>query len=134
MGIYTEFIFQGQTKANLPHEIKELIDYFFGNCSELYIFQLGSNRKLPDHPFFKCDRWNQIGHMGSYYFSPFALRHKENHILNDGKERVFLICNLKNYHHEIQLFLDWINPYMEFYWGYHCYEGNENPVFFRHNR
>lgn len=134
MGMYTEFLFQGETKANLPKEIKELIDYYFGESFELDIGQPGSNRKLPDHNFFKCDRWHHIGHIGSYYFSPFALRHKQEHIQEDGTQRVFLICNLKNYHDEIELFLDWIDPYMEFYWGHYCYEEDEKPTFFKVRR
>ncbi len=130
MGMYTEFLFQGETKANLPHQVKELIYYFFDtNSSEI----IGSC-DLPDHPFFKCDRWKHIGHIGSYYFSPFALRHKKNHIQNDGTERVFLICNLKNYHDEIKLFLDWIDLHMEFYWGYYFYEEDEQPTFFNVRR
>ncbi len=133
MGMYTEFIFQGETKANLPKEIKELIDYFFGDTFELDIGQ-PVQYKLPDHPFFKCDRWNQIGHIGSYYFNPFALRYKQDHIQEDGTERVFLLCNLKNYHDEIKLFLDWIDPYTEHYWGYYCYEEDEAPTFFKVRR
>jgi hypothetical protein len=130
MGMYTEFLFQGETKANLPHEIKELIYYFFDeNSSEI----IGSY-ELPDHPFFKCERWRHIGHIGSYYFSPFCLRYKKEHIQKDGTERVFLICNLKNYHGEIKLFLDWIDPYMEFYWGHYCYEEDEQPTFFKVRR
>ena len=106
MGMYTEFIFQGETKANLSPEIKELINYFFGDSYDSDIGQPNSCVALPKHDFFKCDRWQHIGHMSSYYFSPFALRHKQDHIQDDGTERVFLICNLKNYHNEIKLFLE----------------------------
>jgi hypothetical protein len=120
-------MFQGETKANLPLEIKELIDYFFDEGSILNKL----NTSLPEHIFFKCERWRHIGHMGSYYFNPFSLRYKEDHIQRDGTQRVLLICNLKNYNDEIELFLDWIDQYMEFYWGYYLYEEQDTPTFFR---
>ena len=130
MGMYTEFLFQGVTKCNLDHEIKVFIDYFFDENSSPTI----GYYKLPDHPFFQCERWRHIGHVGSYYFSPFCLRYKQKHIQNDGSECVFLICNLKNYHNEIKLFLEWIDPYMEFYWGHYCYEEDDMPTFFNVRR
>lgn len=131
--MYTEFLFQGATKSNLPENIRELIGYFFDKNSVGFqgIFQ---KETLPDHPFFLCDRWGQIGHMCSYSFNPFVLRLKKDHILNDGTEKVFLMCNLKNYGSEIELFLDWIDPYMEFYWGHYCYEEDDKPTFFKVRR
>ncbi len=128
--MYTEFLFQGENKANLPDDIKELMYYFFDEDSA----ELIGNYKTPDHPFFKCERWQCIGHMSSYYFNPFALRYRQNHIIGDETERVFLLCNLKNYHDEIKLFLDWIDPYMEHYWGHYYYEEDEAPTFFKVRR
>lgn len=128
MGMYTEFLFQGETKANVPANIKELFDYFFNENTN------GGEISKPDHDFFKTSRWQNIGHANSYYFNPFALRHKQEHIIQDGTQRVFLMCSLKNYHDEIKLFLDWIDTYMEFYWGHYCYEEDEEPTFFKVRR
>lgn len=130
MGMYTEFLFQGETKKDLPHEIKEFIDYFFEEDSTDLIGEPEKN-KLPDHSFFKCGRWRFIGHMSSYSFNPFALRYSQKHIRDDAGQHVFLLCNLKNYDDEIRLFLDWIDPYMEFYWGHYCYEEDDQPTFFK---
>ena len=126
MGMFTEFLFQGETKANLPENVKELIDYFFHGHSHI----TKNPEPMIGHPFFNCDRWKHIGHAASYYFSPFSLRHKIEHIQKDGTERVFLLCNLKNYFNEIELFLNWIDPYMEFYWGHYWYEESDKPTFF----
>ena len=134
MGMYTEFLFQGETKANLPKDIQELFDYYFGECFGLDIGNPDSLRKLPDHEFFKCDRWDHIGHTSSYYFSPFSLRHSQNNVMDNMGKHVFLLCNLKNYGDEIKLFLDWIDPYMDSYWGHYCYEEDEQPKFFKVRR
>lgn len=123
MGVYTELIFQGEVKFDIPKQIQELFDYFFGDSEELYLY-IDKRDKLPDHCFFDCPRWRHIGHMSSYYFTPFPLRYMQ------GKKFVFLRCDLKNYDNEIELFLDWIRPYMVDFYGWHWYEEDEQPTFF----
>jgi hypothetical protein len=133
MGMYTELIFQGESKPDLPKDIQELFDYFFSDTFELDIGQPHSVRKLPDHPFFQCQRWNQIGYMSSHYFTPFALRYTQGTSWNNTKY-VFLRCDLKNYDDDIQLFLDWIKPYMVDYYGWYWYEEDETPTIFKEGR
>jgi hypothetical protein len=128
--MYTEFIFQGETKPNLPDEVYVMLDYFFNECSADLIEDI----KTPDHPFFKCFRWNNIGHMSSFYFMPFTVRYKQNQNgINQGAY-VFLRCDLKNYDNEIDLFLDWIKPYMTGYYGWKWYEEDEQPEIIKYNR
>lgn len=125
--MYTELIFQGETKPNLPKEVQELFYYFFDeNSSELI-----GEFETPDHEFFQCSRWRSIGHMSSYYFNPFSLRHIEKHIRPNAGKHVFLRCDLKNYDNEIEKFLEWIKPYMEEYWGYYWYEEDKTPTIFK---
>lgn len=129
MGMYTEFLFQGETKPDLPKDIEVLINYFF-NENSAFRFYVPTSKNLPDHPFFKCDRWMLIGHMSSYYFSPFALRQIQKHVREDGGLHVFLLCSIKNYDNEIEQFMNWLDPYMHFYWNHIWYEENEKPIFF----
>lgn len=128
MGMYTEFLFQGESKSDLPKNIQDLFDYFFGEGEKNHIELIEAG--LPEHPFFQCPRWCHIGHMSSYYFSPFALRHTQKHARWTSGHHVFFICNLKNYDNEIELFLDWVAHHMNFYWGHHHYEEDEKPTFF----
>lgn len=127
MGMYTELVFQGYTKHDLPQETQELFYYFFNEDSS----ELIGDFKTPDHEFFQCDRWRQIGRMSSYYFIPFALRNMTEHVRSNEGNYVFLRCDLKNYNSEIEKFLDWIKPYMEKCWGYYWYEEDESPVIFK---
>jgi len=132
MGMYTEFVFQGEkiVSQKLPKNIIELFSYFFDKDTTIH----SQDVQLPDHPFFKCSRWDHIGHMSSYYFNPFALRYSQKHVLDNCGEHVFLLCNLKNYGNEIKLFLDWVDPYMDSYWGHHWYEEDDAPTFFKVRR
>ena len=131
--MYTEFVFQGETKKDLPKDIQELLDYFFDEDSADLIGEVEKN-KLPDHPFFSCPRWRHIGHKSSYYFNPFALRYSQKHVIENAGKHVFLLCNLKNYDSDIELFINWVDPYMNEYWGHHWYEEDDMPTFFKVRR
>ncbi len=125
MGMYTELIFQGEIKKEVPESINSLLNYFFDKDSCLYSYFF--DKELPDHPFFKCDGWKMIGHCCSHYFTPFSLRHKESNY-------VFMRCDIKNYNNEIELFLDWISEYMNYYYGWYWYEEDDEPTIFDRNR
>ncbi len=133
MGMYTEFVFQGRAKNNLPLNVKNLFDYFFNKDSEL-INEDTSKIDLPEHNFFYCSNWAVIGHVSSYYFNPFSLRYSQKNPVEDNGDHVFFVCNLKNYDSEIELFLNWIDEYMDEYWGYHWYEEDDVPTFFKVRR
>jgi len=122
MGTYTELIFQGEINEEVPESIKSLLNYFFDEDSIL-----PNDRELPIHPFFKCERWNMIGHCSSYYFTPFSLIHKQSNY-------VFMRCDIKNYSGEIELFLDWISEYMNYYYGWYWYEEDDEPTIFDKNK
>ena len=54
---------------------------------------------LPDHPFFKCERW-------------FLLRPKDIECLHYmyGEKYLYFDCEFKNYDNELDKFLNWIFP------------------------
>lgn len=66
-----------------------------------------------DHPFFRTDRWQWMLRHASYYFpvsKSFSAYKDDKHF----PETVFSIrCNLKNYSNEIELFWDWIGPFID---------------------
>jgi hypothetical protein len=123
MGMYTDFCFDAEFKANTPSEITELLTAW-SKGDDL-------TNDLPDHPFFKCDRWSFIGHCCSYYFDSKPLfRFEFDSILN--KYTINIRCNLKNYSDEIEKFCDWIYPYLakaegEFL-GFSRYEKDQTPT------
>lgn len=134
MGTYTELVLQAHIKSDLPDNVKPLIDYFFDEKSEWMKLTDEQKNNLPDHNFFKCERWSQIGHFSSYSFSPFSLKYKTNYGLNNpGEISTFLLCNIKNYDNEIELFLDWLKPYAFEMWGYHRCEADDPSFFYIQN-
>ena len=58
---------------------------------------------IPDHPLFKCDRWQQVG---SAYF--------DDHPPPTWDEVTLAVeFDMKNYCDEIEKFLDWLRPYID---------------------
>lgn len=51
MGAYTEFVFQGEVRENIPPEVKKLFDYFFGDMEEFWGYYWYTEDKFPT--FFK---------------------------------------------------------------------------------
>lgn len=129
MGMYTELIFQGYRKSNLPEDIMVFIDYFFNTK----VIDLPAILKLPEHKFFSCLRWSHLGHVSSFYFHPSSIRDTYNDSRHNSAY-VFMRCDIKNYDNEIELFLDWIKPYMENFRAYSWYEEDEFPTIFKHYR
>lgn len=99
MGMYTELIIKCRIKRDAPAKVLEILEYMFGP-SEQY-----DPVDLPDHPFFKCERWMAIGDCHSHYHIPAVLNYYKD-------TRLFSRSDLKNYGDEIGQFLDWLNPYI----------------------
>ena len=70
--------------------------------------------KLPDHPFFSTNRWDMMAKSGRSIIKGFPY--------TDNTE-IMLIGDFKNYDDEINLFIDWIAPYLyDCLTGYSHYE------------
>lgn len=69
--------------------------------------------KLPNHDLFKNgNRWEWMLHSCSHYFVPRSsslLEYSES----GGKWAFINRSDLKNYSSEIQLFVDWLMPYID---------------------
>lgn len=105
MGDYTECFIKCRLK-DLPKNVEDVLTYMFTEST------LDLPQDLPDHPFFKTPRWCCIGKCSSYYHIPTNLNHFK---FDDIAKCYYLISysNIKNYHNEISLFFDWLNPYID---------------------
>lgn len=91
----------------------------------------GEHNQLPNHPLFETSRWDIMLNCGSAYF----MDQPDSKVIiskYNPNEDIWLNVrsNLKNYDWEIELFLDWIQPYIEYdeFIGYMRYEEYENPT------
>ena len=126
MGMYTEIVANFALKENVPSEVITILQYLVGD-------QENRPTKLPDHDFFKCNRWAATLMMSSYYFMPIS-----NSILHhDEPNSTWYLSSrsdLKNYDGEIEKFFDWIDPYVDAlngeFLGYSRYEESLEPILF----
>lgn len=127
MGHYTEFVFAAKLKADTPDEIIDTLKMVVEGPPENVVI---------DHPFFKCDRWRWFGSQSSQMFGYTrpASNVDYDHIANQWM--VSIRCSLKNYQGEIDHFIDWIKPYVEYgsgdcnLLGYSMDEDGDIPVMY----
>lgn len=119
MGTYTELVLKCDIKEDKPKIVHEALNFLF-NKNQL------RPDELPDHPFFKKMTWDCIGRCSSFYHCPGTLN------FYDGRY-LFSRSDLKNYDDEIQLFLDWLIPYLSAspgkFIGWIFLEGEKEPEF-----
>lgn len=120
MGMYTEFHFNSEIKDDPV--VLSVLGYMLDNTKP--------KPTLPDHSLFECGRWPYMLNNDSYYFD--ADTHSTLRYDDCGCWYLCIRCNLKNYNKEIQLFIDWIMPYLERYegefLGFYRYEETEEPT------
>ena len=121
MGMYTKLSVDIRFRENLPEEVIAALDIMSGNND--YI-----NQTLPQHDLFKTSRWEFMFRCSSYYHTPFSLTkfHKD-----EISQSYYLTSSsdFKNYNGEIDLFFDFIAPYVEDgFLGYSQYEEAEHPT------
>lgn len=121
MGMYTELNIGVNLSQTTPTEVIETIQRML--CSD------DAYKPSIEHPLFKTERYHWMLNMDSYYFDGFtnsAIR--QDHVSKEWQ--LDIRCNLKNYSHEIELFLDFIAPYITTsgFLGYIRYEADELPT------
>lgn len=123
MGMYTELLLKCRMISNLNTKVNDVLEFLFNNKEK--------PNSLPNHEFFTLSRWSLIGRCNSYSHVPSALNYYEDHYL-------FSRSDLKNYENEIDLFLDWFNPYIdelnEKCIGWKWYEENDSPELIYKNK
>ena len=129
MGMFTELVLAAELKETLPEEVKDILMQMTSqsNCEPT---------ALPAHKFFKTRKWRNLLVADSHYFAGRA----HSLLTCDDFSKVYSLsirCNLKNYDNEIELFLDWLSPYIETsgFLGYIMLEGSTDPelIYFKNN-
>lgn len=124
MGMYTEIFFRSRLEKDTPEEVITFLDTWVNKRDYKVLAQMD----VPDHPLFKCSRWESLAGCSSYYFPDHAESALTQDALFKGWSLV-INADLKNYSGEIEKFFDWINPYCEAmtgeFLGYELYEDVE---------
>ena len=120
--MYTEVFFRAELKKETPPDVINLIRAWTEGGADLM--------DVPDHEFFKCDRWTSLPIGGSAYFptgsGPLFARSEWG-----GYWALIFHSSLKNYDGEAEKFFDWIERYTlagvgEFL-GFTLYEEDDLP-------
>jgi len=101
--MYTELIFGAELKKDTPKEVIDALEYMIGKTETK-----PDNFPLPD------GRCEYLFTMGSYYFpisSPVSKMWKDS---IDGRYHISTRSNIKNYGGEIEEFLEWIKPHINY--------------------
>ena len=120
MGMYTELVIAVELKYD--RDMLHILEYLTGKRRIMEV-------SIPEHKFFKCERWERMLTWDSAYFD--GITHSE--IEEGWEERTIYLtarCNLKDYDHEIENFLDWISPSIltDGFIGYTRYEEFDYPT------
>jgi hypothetical protein len=123
MGMYTELVYNSELKTDIPKSVIDIINYMLGDRE--------SKPETPDHELFHTTRWDFMLTCDSYYFDAdtnSTLRFDEI----SGTYYLNIRCNFKNYDGEIDLFIDWIRPYIDKFegelLGFYRFETSEDPT------
>lgn len=121
MGMYTELNIGVAFKEDTPENIIDILKYMLNYEND--------EPETTDHPLFKTPRWSFMLRCDSYYFDGHT---DSSMIYNDISNQWYLNVrsNLKNYDGEIELFLHFIQPYLETtdFLGYMRYEEYDDPT------
>jgi hypothetical protein len=124
MGMYTELHYNVELRKDVPAQVLATLRYMLGGYDQ--------PETKCDHPLFTTDRWAVMLRMSSAYFP--ARTHSEL-FERDYRWYLGVRCNLKNYGGEIELFTEWLDPYVEAFkgdfLGFSRYEESEDPVIIR---
>ena len=119
--MYTEINVCFNLIKDTPKNVVDILYYLIDGNDE------PSN--LPNHEFFKCDRWDVVACCDSYYFGGMT----NSKILFDNIPKcckVNIRANLINGDNEIDKFLHWLAPYIatQGFIGYTRYEEFDDPT------
>lgn len=129
MGMYTELLFKAELKPDVPEDVVNTL---------LYMTGVSGQYATPDdhHPLFDAPRWQFVLRCSSAYFITGNTSMKFDTI---GNRWVLVVSSsVKNYNGEIELFVDWVMPFVEDaspggFLGYSMYEEAEVPSLIFHS-
>lgn len=121
MGMYTELVISTMIKDD--PEVVGALKTMLGEQEDI--------KDLPKHPLFSTPRWRIMLICSSHYFVPISVHaFRYNEIAKAWA--LVTRSDFKNYDNEINLFIDWIKPYLDCSYGemvgYFRYEEDEIPT------
>lgn len=122
MGMHTELVLGVDLVSSTPDYIISAIKYMLSDIDTNEMVG------LPDHPLFKTPRWQIMLVCDSAYFGGITCSKMDRESFF-GDYELSVRSNMKNYHSEIELFLNLIQPYIEDqgFIGYVRYEEDDTP-------
>lgn len=136
MGMYTEFVFGGALRDDVPENVIAILRYLVKPIWSDRFVVGQENIPIPDHPFFQTDRWLGIAASSSCYF---GYNQSLSALVYDEINRHWVVAirsSIKNYNNEIEKFVDWIRPYIregsgeQDLLGYSLYEADVTPTLY----
>ena len=122
MGMYTALHLNIELERNTTLDVIWTLEAMTGKKAPTFQF---------DHPLFDTARWDFMLQCSSYYHKAWSASEM---VYDDTAKCYFLRvqCDFKNYDSEIELFLDWIDPYIRAepgeFLGYYRYEEDVEPT------
>ena len=133
MGMYTEFYF----RSFFPKDVDpRLLDWFEHGSDASYV----DLEPFEPHPFFEADRWQSVLYGGGavYQISRPPHLHRGNPDHSWDYSTLEIHSSFKNYGGEIDLFLEWITPYLAAYpgdlLGFSLYEESRSNGYSDHDQ
>ena len=128
MGMYTQLNIGVDLRRDTPENIIDILNYMLTGGSNI------PDPETTDHPLFSTLRWRFMLTCDSCYFDG----HTDSSMVRDGIFNDYHLnvrSNLKNYDNEIELFLDFIRPYLDTdgFLGYKWYEEDDDPTLIYNN-
>ena len=147
MGMYTALSLGVELEQGVDDNVVDILNFMVNGSTDeqmppgLYhvtAAQQHAPPPVPDHAFFRCDRWTMLLRCNSYYFdwqTNWELFCDE--LYGPDKLKYYLtgVSNLKNYDGEIRKFMEWLNPYIDThgYLGWTMYEEDQLPTLIYRN-
>ena len=127
MGMYTQLVMGAQLKKSTPETALEAL-----RC--MVDARQIQPTTLPAHPLFATPRWSLVLNCDSAYFDWESDSEFIQNLYGSGYY-LRVISNVKNYDNEIQLFLEWIAPYLDTqgFLGFTRYEEDDHPTLIYNN-
>lgn len=126
MGMYTEILVRAELPADTDRVVLGALEAMIGREDVPTV--------LPDHPLFSCHRWSSLGTCTSAYHPVISSSYLTASPWGADRLALFMHASLKNYDNEIELFFDWIDPYLANdpgdFIGYSLYEEDETPTLY----
>ena len=125
MGDYTQLHLNVNLRRNTPDYVINAIKYMLDDSHKVK-----EDIRFSNHPLFETDRWKWML-LGDCYYFQGSTASKLSEPEHDWEDYYLTVnSNFKNYCNEIDLFLDFISPYIdqEGFLGYQRYNGVDDPT------